>query len=334
MKTILQQFITNVRAHPFSSSTTFLLSVSGGVDSMVLLNLFLQTKNLFAHSFTVLHMNHHLRENDSDQDEKLVTSYCLKNAIPFHMVHFSPTDWQSVDGTGIEEKARKLRRRTIKKILQENLLDVCVLGHTQDDLCETFMFNFIRGSSPEKLAGLLPSWNSETSIFRPLLTFTKKQIRAYAQDCNIPYREDSTNKDVQYSRNRLRNIILPEIQIINPNFSSSILRLQDILSHENDWMEQELSAVVKDWTVSPTSIQFSSTLFQNLPIALQRRSILHIRSLLAGHRDNFSFSTIETIRALILSHPQKKGILYSDTKMSVEVENAILIFRKLEASEC
>jgi tRNA(Ile)-lysidine synthase len=330
MKTILQQFITNVRVQPFSSSTSFLLSVSGGVDSMVLLHLFFHTKNLFGHSFSVLHMNHRLREEDCEQDEKLVSSYCLKNTIPYHVVHFSQADWQSIEGSGIEEKARKLRRRTIRKIQEENHYDVCVLGHTQDDLCETFMFNLIRGSSPEKLSGLMPSWNSESTIFRPLLGFTKKQIRGYAQACQIPYREDGTNKDVQFSRNRLRNIILPQIQIINPQFSSSILRFQDILSHENEWIEQELSAVVKDWTISPTSIQFSPSLFQNLPIALQRRAILHIRSLLVGNRDNFAYSAVETIRTLILSLPRKKGILYTDMKMSVEQENAILIFRKLE----
>ncbi len=294
---------------------------------MVMLHLFLSTQALLKHSFSVLHMNHHLRGLDSDQDEQVVSSFCSHHSIPYDIVHFRPPDWESVTGTGLEEKARKLRKRALEKTRQELSLDVCVIGHSQNDLSETFLFNFIRGSSPEKLSSILPMWDPTNRIFRPLLCFSRQRIRDYASQYHIPFRDDATNQDTQFSRNRLRNNILPEIAKINPAFASSILRFQDILSTENDWIEKTLQDTMKSWDITSHRIRVPQALFCSLHKALQRRSILQIHSLLQGHRVDFSFACVETIRMAILSHPSKNGILYTDPKMNVEREDNVINFR-------
>ncbi len=293
---------------------------------MVMLHLFLSTQALLKHSFSVLHMNHHLRGQDSDQDEHVVSSFCSHHSIPYDIVHFRSSDWESVTGTGLEEKARKLRKRTLEKSRKEHSIDVCVIGHSQNDLCETFLFNFIRGSSPEKLSTILPMWDPTNRIFRPLLCFSRQLIRDYAAQCHIPFRDDATNLDIQFSRNRLRNNILPEILQINPRFASSVLRFQDILSSENDWIDKTLQDTMKTWVITSHKIQFPYSLFCSLHKALQRRSILQIHSILQGHRVDFSFACVETIRMAILSHPPKNGILYTDPKMNVQREGNVLAF--------
>ena len=326
MNNLTQPFIKTFRSVPSLSSSTFLLAVSGGADSMVLLHLFLDTQKLFKTSLLVLHMNHHLREQDSDADEDLVHSFCKKNAVPYECVHFHPSDWESIKGTGLEEKARKLRKKSLQTIRSTHHIDVSVIGHNLDDLCETFLFNLIRGSSPEKLSGVMPLWDPMYKIFRPLLPFSRKTIRDYAHANQIPYRNDASNSDIQFSRNRIRKNILTEMQQINPNFASSILRFQAILSSENDWMEGELLPIIESMVREETQILVSLPLFISLHKALQRRLILHIRKALIGHRDDFSFAAVESIRSGILLHPQKNGILYSDPNMTVENKIPRILF--------
>lgn len=294
---------------------------------MVLLHLFVSTQPLLKTTFAALHMNHHLRGSASDEDQNVVASFCKEHHVPVEIVHFHPSDWESVTGTGVEEKARKLRKQTLAKMCAKNSFDVSVIGHNQDDLCETFLFNFIRGSSPEKLSSILPIWDPKTTIFRPLLLYSRDKIRHYASFYQIPFREDATNQDVQFSRNRIRNNILPEILRLNPRFSSSVLRFQTVLSGENDWIEKAVQDTMATWKISSCSIRVPRSLFSTLHKALQRRSILQIRGMLVGHREDFSFASVETIRNSILSHPQKNAILYSDSKMNVERENEVINFR-------
>ncbi len=328
MEKITQTFTTTFRQFHFSSPCNVLVSVSGGADSMVLLSLFQTTTSLLKTNLFAIHMNHHLRGTDSDQDQNLVERYCESLSIPLTVVHFTPEMWNRTTGSGVEEKARKLRRNSILQWHQKNSAHVTAIGHNQGDLTETFLFNLIRGSSPEKLSDVLPIWDLHSHIFRPLLYNTREEIREFAERNSIPFRDDKTNTDTQFSRNRIREKIIPEMLRINPSFSSSILRFQDILSHENEILETILSEVLRTCHIETNQFRFSLQLFKEKPVAIQRRLLLYARNYVTGNRIDFSFSAIEEIRKSLFSQQLKNGILYKDHFITLQYNKPFITIKK------
>ncbi|MCK5848855.1 MAG: tRNA lysidine(34) synthetase TilS [Caldisericia bacterium] len=331
MNKLLQNFVATFRQEKFSQPLNFLLAVSGGADSMVMLYAFQKTMALLKTNIFVTHINYHLRQEDSNKDEFLVTDYCSKNKIPFEVVQITASAWNNTPGTGMEEKARFLRYQAFNKLRNENNCCAIAVGHNLDDLCETFCFNLIRGSSPEKLASVMPVLDNYTHIFRPLLSFDRNAIRVFAHDMNIPFNEDKTNLDVAYSRNRIRSNIIPEAQIINPKFADSISRFRDILATENNFLEQEVTKVLCSCKIID-SVCISRSTLVSFHIALQRRVIVACRKHVTGNRIDFSFASVEMIRKTILSQQIKNGILYSDHSMNVVYKKPDVLFVKKEKS--
>ena len=165
------------------SSSTFLLAVSGGVDSMVLLQLFYKA----GLSFQVAHVNYHLRGEASDLDQKLVEQYCKDHHILCHVKEVNAEEKQEMKS--IQQWARELRYTFFYDLLTQNHLDFMVTAHHLNDTLETFFINLSRGSGIKGLCGI-PS--HENKIMRPLLSYSKEEIYAYAHEEKVPYREDES----------------------------------------------------------------------------------------------------------------------------------------------
>lgn len=198
-----------------ADNDNLLLAVSGGIDSMVMLNIFKQLN----YSISVAHCNFSLRGEESDGDHKFVLEYCSEERIPFFTKTFNTLKFAEENGLSVQMAARELRYRWFEEVRSENNFDLILLGHNWDDVIETFFINLARGTGIKGLTGIKPS---NGRLARPLLYASREEIEKYASDNKIDYREDSTNIETKYKRNKIRHKIIPLFNELNPSFLSSM----------------------------------------------------------------------------------------------------------------
>lgn len=189
------------------------LAVSGGIDSMVLLDLFYKLR----FDICVVHCNFQLRGKESDGDEMLVREICQDRYIPYFIESFDTTEFAKENKLSIQLAARKLRYDWFQEIISLGF-DYVLTAHHLDDNVETFLINFTRGTGLEGLTGI-PAQNG--NIIRPLLPFSREEIENYAQANQIQWREDSSNASDKYFRNKLRHDIVPILKELNTGFLDS-----------------------------------------------------------------------------------------------------------------
>lgn len=219
---MLDQFKQHIKKQfPELQATKTLLAVSGGVDSMVLLDLFRQLKL----DFCVAHCNFQLRGNESDLDEELVRTYCINHKIPFFVRQFDTLGYIAEHGGSVQMAARKLRYDWFGNLKAEHGCMWIATAHHVDDQVETFLINFTRGTGIDGLTGI-PETNGD--VVRPLLPFSREDILLFAQATGIKWREDASNSSVKYLRNKIRHLIVPVLKQQNNHFIKSF---QDTISH-------------------------------------------------------------------------------------------------------
>lgn len=194
-----------------------LVALSGGADSVCLL---LMLKRL-GYNVEAIHCNFHLRGDESDRDESFCRSFCEKEEIKFHIVHFDTITYSRLHHVSVEMAARELRYSYFERLKSDiNAVDICV-AHHRDDSVETLLMNLVRGTGIHGLQGIKPRNNS---IVRPLLCLSRKEIEAWLEINNQDYVVDSTNLENDVVRNRFRLDIIPLLADINPSVSENIYR--------------------------------------------------------------------------------------------------------------
>jgi|GEM_PF-692604 len=212
-KTVLEKFIINLGEFPFKNNKNVVLGVSGGLDSMVMLDLF--SKHFQGSKLMVAHVNHAARK-ESDADETFVMGMARKYGVKFVSKKLSPHQ----DGN-MEEYFRDERRRFLLDTANNNGSGYLALAHNADDQAETFIMNAVRGSGPAGLGGMSLS---EDGILRPLLNISRIEIEAYARENKLIWHEDTTNKDTSYNRSYVRHRILPLLSKLNPEYLEALGR--------------------------------------------------------------------------------------------------------------
>ena len=210
---------------------TYLLAVSGGVDSMVLADLF----QVSGFDFHIAHINYHLRNEDSNLDQKLVFDFCEKHKIPFHLYEVSKNDNQPENS--IQNWARELRYRYFREIQQKENLDFLVTAHHLNDQLETFIINLSKASGIRGLNGIP---KDENGIVRPLLGFSKNEIYDFAKENHIEFREDKSNQKTDYLRNKIRHNIVPELEKINSDFLTNFSKSINYINQAKDFINQSV----------------------------------------------------------------------------------------------
>lgn len=190
-----------------------LLAVSGGIDSMTML--YLVQHSALNIDFAVAHVNFSLRPGHCDKDQELVYEACTEAGIPFYTKKFDTAAYASEKGLSIEMAARELRYGWFSSLMDEHGYGYLLVAHNQNDSAETMMLNLLRGTGLRGLCGIR---ETNGNIIRPMLGFSRADIEAFAIKNHIRFREDSTNNDVEISRNRLRHNVFPEFEKINPSF--------------------------------------------------------------------------------------------------------------------
>ena len=218
MNKSVEHFKTFFSSYP---ADLYFVAVSGGVDSMLLLELMFQEK-LPIH---VLHVNYNLRGVESEKDEHLVRNYCESNKIPLTIESMYLKEKLVANGGNLQNEARKVRYHFFQKELNKVSNSKLVLAHHLNDQLETFFLQLLRKSGIAGLSGMKPVNNK---FLRPLLNFKKEEIYSLAIDRKISWREDKSNAENDYNRNRLRNEIIPYLRYEIPSLENSILLLQEI----------------------------------------------------------------------------------------------------------
>lgn len=211
-----------------------LVSVSGGLDSMVLCDLLLKSDL----DFSIAHVNYKLRKKESDFDENFVKNYANQKQINFYSISHDLSTYNK----SIQAKAREIRYEFLYKLRDENKFDYILTGHHLDDNIETIFLNLIRGKKNNSFLGIREKHNQ---LLRPLINFTKDEIKKYALEHNLSWRDDSTNKENKYERNKIRNLIIPVLNKVNPRYRTSFKNLFEISNLEfnikNRYFDLDLS---------------------------------------------------------------------------------------------
>ena len=194
-----------------------LLTVSGGVDSMVMLSLFVRC----GYTVVVAHCNFQLRGAESDEDEVLVQKEAAKYGVPCYNRRFETAAEMERTGESMEMAARRLRYAWFDELSRQEGYTVVAIAHHADDSIETFFINLLRGTGLRGLTGISTQVGK---VIRPLLFASRREILEYAAANHIPYREDSSNRSTKYLRNKIRLGLIPRIREINPKFTSLMCR--------------------------------------------------------------------------------------------------------------
>lgn len=234
----------------FAEGRKFLLAVSGGADSVVLLHLMrLYTSEHRDIELAAAHCNFHLRGKESQRDEAFVRRLCDEAEIPLFVADFKTEEHARKQKISIEMAARELRYEFFRQLIITHAFDACLLAHHANDNAETFFINIFRGSGVKGLKGMLPKSGAKPCYLRPLLFALRSEILEYAQEHHLEFVEDSSNAEEVYVRNRVRHTLLPAAEkccedfVPKLNQSMQSLRLVDDLL--NDWYVEVFAKVVE-----------------------------------------------------------------------------------------
>jgi tRNA(Ile)-lysidine synthase len=202
--------------HLIRKSDKILLTVSGGIDSVVMLDLFTRT----GYNCGIAHCNFGLRGDESDGDEDFVRQLAYQYNLKFFCKRFNTEEYAQEENISIQMAARKLRYDWFEKVRQSHPYNLIATAHNQDDVLETFFINLARGSGIRGLTGIKVL---SGKIIRPLLFAPRSFIEAYANEHSLSFHEDSSNASEKYIRNKIRHKILPLFEEINPAFRNTLM---------------------------------------------------------------------------------------------------------------
>ena len=240
---MLEQFQAYInRYNLIAEGDKVILAISGGIDSMVLADLLLKAKV----EFVAAHCNFHLRGNESDGDDWFVRKFAEKRGIQCFVKHFETEKYAANHGISIEMAARDLRYTWFEQLRQQLGYDKIAVAHHADDQAETFFINLLRGAGLNGLKGMKPQ---NGVIIRPLLWASREQIRKYAVKNQILWREDHTNAESVYLRNKIRNRLLPTFDELHPEARQGLHKSLEHLSAENELyralLKEKLAQIVE-----------------------------------------------------------------------------------------
>ncbi len=240
---IRDTILENGLIHPHDRA---LVAVSGGMDSMVLLDLLIRLRVELRCELAVVHVNHRLRGAESEADEDLVKSIAREYGIPCHTQAFDIGEIAEREKRAVQEIAHEIRYRYFRELRQEHGYQVVATAHHADDNAETILFNLVRGSGVAGLTGIALKHRDECAI-RPMLFATREQIAFYAGKHSIRYREDSSNVKSDYTRNFLRHRIVPLLrEQMNPNLASTLTRMSRSFADLDSFLTNILTEAKRD----------------------------------------------------------------------------------------
>ncbi|MBU1177850.1 tRNA lysidine(34) synthetase TilS [Patescibacteria group bacterium] len=283
-----------------NSSDKIIIGVSGGPDSVCLLHFLNEIQAEFNLKLTVAHVNYGLRGEESDQDEIFVKKLAEKYNLPYKISHPEPSTDES---TNLEANLRDIRYKYFNDLLKKEKTDKIAVAHNRDDQAETILMFFLRGSGLKGLSGMD---YQQGKIIRPLLDCSRQDILAYLKVNKLDYREDKTNQDTKYTRNKIRHELIPYLEKeFNPNLRETLTQASCVIKNEHSLVskivEETYQSLVNE-NGNETNLSLED--FLKLDKALQRGILRHIFTKMLGNTRDISVLDIEeTLRVLKKARP-------------------------------
>jgi tRNA(Ile)-lysidine synthase len=286
VRTLAQAVLSYIRKHELLKAGDRVgAAVSGGADSVAMLGLLLELRQEVGISLSVIHFNHKLREAESDADEQFVVGLARRNDLELHCESGDVALYSAGKHLSLETAARELRYAYFHRLLTAGCVNRVATAHTLDDQAETVLMRVVRGAGTRGLAGIYPqltvpdsrlaerSSQAVTSIVRPLLGIQRKELESYLKAISQDWREDSSNRDLRHTRNRVRHEILPRLErSLNPEAREALAETAEIARAEEEYWEQEVNRRLPDaWLCAERNLRLEILL--KLPLALQRRMV-------------------------------------------------------------
>lgn len=285
------------------------VGVSGGADSVALLRALAARRVELGLVLHVAHLHHGLRGAEADADLAFVQTIAEEYSLPFHEKRVDTAQEAGKSGESIEEAARRLRYAWFRQLMAHAALDAVATAHTLDDQAETVLAKFLRGAWTEGLGGIHPVVEfPEGSMIRPLLVARRAEVLAYLQGLGQLWREDSSNLDTTFTRNRLRHEVLPLLAGFNPRLREHLAQMSVLARDEEAWWQAELARVAPHIVLSGRPVRgggraagegfaVDTTRLAALAPALQRRVVRFAAEQFGVSLD---FVATEELRALAL----------------------------------
>ena len=305
------------------------LGVSGGPDSICMLNILNDIKNdKNLHSdfdIIVAHVNHLIRE-EAKEDEEFVKSFCEKINVPFYSKSIDVQKIANNNKIGIEEAGRNARYDFFVMFLKETNSNKIAIAHNKNDKIETIIMNVLRGSGISGLKGIEPIKNSK--YIRPLIECERFEIEKYCVDNNIQARIDKTNFENVYTRNKIRNIIIPYIkQEFNPNIVETMNRLSELVKEEDRYLEKVVQDKYKELIIEENKNEFIMDLkeFNKEEKVIKSRLLLYTISRLLGTTKGIEKIHIDDVIKLIQNNIGNK-YLTPNKNIKILIKNHKIYF--------
>lgn len=245
---MIEKVINTIKKYNLiSDGDNLVLGVSGGPDSIAMLDILNNIRNNetcnLNFNIVVAHINHMIREEASD-DEKYVKDFCEKNNIEFYSKSIDVKKLANNNKIGTEEAGRIARYDFFEEILEKTNSNKIAIAHNKNDNAETIIMNAIRGSGISGLKGIEAK---RGKYIRPLIECERCEIENYCEERNLNPRIDKTNFENEYTRNKVRNVVIPYIkQEFNPNIIDTLNRLSELVSEEEDYINRQVGKIYKD----------------------------------------------------------------------------------------
>ena len=282
-----------------------LCAVSGGADSIYLLQRLYQLRGPLRFTLIAVHYNHHLRGNESDRDETFVREYVSRHCpaqpledlppVPLTVGHGDVAAEAAKRKRGIEETAREMRYRFFYETAERFGADRIATAHNAGDNLETMLLHLVRGTGLQGLTGIPPR---QGKLIRPLLTTTRQEIEAELCARHLPYVEDSSNSDPRYTRNRLRHQVLPLLAELNPSLGENSMDTIRYLRADNDYLNAQAAEISKKAVAADGTVSLPAAFVSGAPGPVAVRVVRQLLGMTPSGSTDCTGAHLEAIVAL------------------------------------
>lgn len=306
---LYQRWLAETRKHPFARAGDRIgAAVSGGPDSVLMLEFLAQIARDVGFQLAVVHFNHHLRGAESNEDESFVRGLAEKHGVPFFRGEARIAEEARKRRRNIEATARDFRYRFFLALVRQGKVDKVATAHTLDDQAETVLLHILRGTGMRGLGGI--HRNLQNEVVRPFLDLDRAGIEAEITRRNLPFRVDSTNLDTRFRRNKVRRELLPLLEKeYNPEIKRLLSELASRAREDEAWLDQQARERAGAWRLREDGAEkISRTALRNMPPTLARRVLRQMLREVAGSLAGVTHRHIEAVYRFALESQSGKRV--------------------------
>lgn len=303
------------------------LGVSGGPDSLFMLDILNKLKEKLQFDIVVAHVNHMIRE-EANEEEEFVKEFCKKIVVEFYSKRIEVEKYANNNKIGLEEAGRKIRYEFFDEVASRTNSNKIAIAHNKNDKVETILMNLLRGSGVTGLQGIQPI--KDNKIIRPIIEIERQDIEKYCRENKLEPKIDISNFDNTYTRNKIRNIVIPYIkEEFNPNFIETITRLSEVITEENKFLknitEQRYSEILIEEEHNQITLDLKK--FNGEENVIKNRLILYTVSQLKGNTQGLEKIHIQDIIKLCSNNIGNKFLTPNKT-LKVLIKDKKIFFIK------